>query len=78
MIDAMGHGLNAVVLATVTVGAYRHARRAGVGLAELYAFMDAAIDRQFGPDHFVTAQMMRLDIGTGHLQWVNAGHPAPR
>jgi serine phosphatase RsbU (regulator of sigma subunit) len=77
MIDAMGHGLNAAVLATVAVGAYRHARRAEAGLAELYAFMDTAIDAQFGPDHFVTAQMMRLDIGTGHLEWVNAGHPAP-
>ncbi|MFB4308219.1 PP2C family protein-serine/threonine phosphatase [Actinomadura sp. GTD37] len=77
MIDAMGHGLNAAVLATVAVGAYRHARRAQPGLAELYAFMDTAIDDQFGPDHFVTAQMMRLNIGTGHLQWVNAGHPAP-
>lgn len=77
MIDAMGHGLNAAVLATVAVGAYRHARRAEAGLAELYAFMDSAIDEQFGPDHFVTAQMMRLNIGTGHLQWVNAGHPAP-
>ncbi|MFC5070249.1 PP2C family protein-serine/threonine phosphatase [Kitasatospora cinereorecta] len=76
IIDAMGHGLNAAVLATVAVGAYRHARRADVGLAELYAFMDRAIDEQFGPDQFVTAQMMRLDIGTGHLQWVNAGHPA--
>ncbi|WLQ34425.1 PP2C family protein-serine/threonine phosphatase [Streptomyces castrisilvae] len=76
IIDAMGHGLNASVLATVAVGAYRHARRADVGLAELYAFMDRAIDEQFGPDQFVTAQMMRLDVGTGHLQWVNAGHPA--
>ncbi|MGP4027479.1 PP2C family protein-serine/threonine phosphatase [Actinomadura sp. 3N407] len=77
VIDAMGHGLNAAVLATVAVGAYRHARRADAGLAELYAFMDTAIDAQFGPDHFVTAQMMRLNIGTGHLQWVNAGHPSP-
>ncbi|WP_329096663.1 serine/threonine-protein phosphatase [Actinomadura citrea] len=77
MIDAMGHGLNAAVLATVAVGAYRHARRADAGLAELYSFMDTAIDQQFGPDHFVTAQMMRLNIGTGHLEWVNAGHPAP-
>ncbi|NEW77591.1 PP2C family protein-serine/threonine phosphatase [Streptomyces rhizosphaericus] len=77
IIDAMGHGLDAAVLATVAIGAYRHARRADVGLAELYMFMDTAIDEQFGPDHFVTAQMMRLDIGTGHLQWVNAGHPAP-
>ncbi|WP_445515542.1 PP2C family protein-serine/threonine phosphatase [Streptomyces sp. NEAU-174] len=77
IIDAMGHGLDAAVLASVAIGAYRHARRADVGLAELYMFMDTAIDEQFGPDHFVTAQMMRLDIGTGHLQWVNAGHPAP-
>ncbi|SQE00521.1 Protein serine/threonine phosphatase [Parafrankia sp. Ea1.12] len=76
VIDAMGHSLDAAVLATVAIGAYRHARRADIGLAELYMFMDAAIHRQFGPDHFVTAQMMRLDIGTGHLQWVNAGHPA--
>jgi serine phosphatase RsbU (regulator of sigma subunit) len=75
VIDAMGHGLNASVLATVAVSAYRHARRADVGLAELYAFMDTAIDEQFGPDQFVTAQMMRLDVRTGQLRWVNAGHP---
>ncbi|KJE20589.1 serine phosphatase RsbU, regulator of sigma subunit [Frankia torreyi] len=75
VIDAMGHSLDAAVLATVAIGAYRHARRADIGLAELYMFMDAAISAQFGPDHFVTAQMMRLNVETGHLQWVNAGHP---
>jgi serine phosphatase RsbU (regulator of sigma subunit) len=77
MVDAMGHGLEAAAMATVAVGAYRHARRADIGLSEAYAFMDEAIAGQFGPDHFVTAQMMRLDITTGRLQWVNAGHPAP-
>jgi serine phosphatase RsbU (regulator of sigma subunit) len=77
VIDAMGHGLNAALLATLAISAYRHARRANVGLADLYGLMDAAIDGQFGPDQFVTAQMMRLDIATGHLQWVNAGHPPP-
>ncbi|MCZ1002988.1 PP2C family protein-serine/threonine phosphatase [Streptomyces mirabilis] len=77
VIDAMGHGLNAATMATVAIGAYRHARRADIGLAEMYAFMDRAIAEQFGPDHFVTAQMMDLDITTGRLQWVNAGHPAP-
>ncbi|WP_431679462.1 PP2C family protein-serine/threonine phosphatase [Kitasatospora sp. KL5] len=76
-IDAMGHGLDAATMATVAIGAYRHARRADIGLAEIYTFMDRAIAEQFGPDHFVTAQMMRLNTGTGHLQWVNAGHPAP-
>ncbi|GHE70190.1 PP2C family protein-serine/threonine phosphatase [Streptomyces capitiformicae] len=77
MVDAMGHGLDAATMATVAVGAYRHARRADIGLSEIYTFMDRAIAEQFGPDHFVTAQMMRLNIKTGHLQWVNAGHPAP-
>ena len=77
VIDAMGHDLGAAAMATIAIGAYRHARRADVDLAEIYSFMDQAIDGQFGPDRFVTAQMMRLDTATGHLQWVNAGHPAP-
>ena len=77
MIDAMGHGLSAAVMATLAVGAYRHARRRDVGLADLYAAMDAAVADQFAPDRFATAQMARLDVDTGLLQWVNAGHPAP-
>lgn len=77
IIDAMGHELNAAVLATVAIGAYRHARRADIGLDDLYSFMDRAIDAQFGPDQFVTAQMLRLNVETGELQWVNAGHPPP-
>ncbi|MFE2554860.1 PP2C family protein-serine/threonine phosphatase [Streptomyces sp. NPDC059352] len=77
MIDAMGHGLDAATMATVAIGAYRHARRANTGLSQVYASMDRAINEQFGHDHFVTAQMMCLNIATGRLQWVNAGHPAP-
>ncbi|MGW4434340.1 PP2C family protein-serine/threonine phosphatase [Streptomyces sp. NPDC004596] len=77
MIDAMGHGLDAATMATVAIGAYRHARRAGTGLPEIYAFMDRAVADQFGPEHFVTAQMLQLDTTTGRLQWVNAGHPSP-
>ncbi|MEU4038624.1 PP2C family protein-serine/threonine phosphatase [Streptomyces collinus] len=77
VIDAMGHGLGAATMATVAIGAYRHARRLRTGLKEIYAFMDEAVAEQFGADHFVTAQMMQLDTTTGHLQWVNAGHPAP-
>ncbi|MFJ9940742.1 PP2C family protein-serine/threonine phosphatase [Streptomyces erythrochromogenes] len=77
MIDAMGHGLDAATMATVAIGAYRHARRISIELSEIYLFMDRAVAEQFDPDHFVTAQMMRLDTDTGRLQWVNAGHPAP-
>ncbi|WP_069461733.1 PP2C family protein-serine/threonine phosphatase [Actinacidiphila rubida] len=77
MIDAMGHGLGAAVMATAAIGAYRHARRSGVSLAGIYAYMDEVIAAQFGPEQFVTAQMMQLNVTTGHLQWVNAGHPWP-
>ncbi|SEN72552.1 Stage II sporulation protein E (SpoIIE) [Nonomuraea pusilla] len=77
VIDAMGHGLDAASMATIAIGAYRHARRVFVSLAETYAFMDDAISRQFGPDHFVTAQLMHVNITTGELELVNAGHPAP-
>jgi serine phosphatase RsbU (regulator of sigma subunit) len=77
VIDAMGHGLDAAAMATIAIGAYRHARRVFISLAEKYAFMDAAISRQFGPDHFVTAQLMHLNVATGELELVNAGHPAP-
>ncbi|WP_116245410.1 PP2C family protein-serine/threonine phosphatase [Nocardiopsis sp. FIRDI 009] len=77
VIDAMGHGLEAATMAAVAIGAYRHARRVFISLTEKYAFMDDAISRQFGPDHFVTAQLMHVNIATGELELVNAGHPAP-
>jgi hypothetical protein len=34
VIDPVGHDLTASILAAVTVGSYRHSRRAGLGLAE--------------------------------------------
>ncbi len=75
--DAMGHGLDAATMCAVVVGAYRHARRNGVGLADKYGQMDRAVAGQFGEDHFATAQFADLDTATGELRWVNAGHPRP-
>lgn len=77
IVDAVGHGLGAATMAAVAVGAYRHGRRRGVPLADQYRIMDAAVAEQFGVEGFVTAQMARLDLGTGRLQLVNAGHLAP-
>jgi serine phosphatase RsbU (regulator of sigma subunit) len=77
IIDAMGHGLDAAVMVSVAVAAYRHARRGDVDLPDLYAAMDRAITAQFAEDRFLTAQMIRLDVGSGRLRWVNAGHPHP-
>jgi serine phosphatase RsbU (regulator of sigma subunit) len=75
--DAMGHGLRAATMCAVVVGAYRHARRNGIGLADKYVGMDEAVADQFGEEHFATAQFAHLDTGTGLLAWVNAGHPRP-
>lgn len=77
IVDAMGHGLGAAVMATVAVGAYRHSRRQGTKLGDKYRRMDAAVAEQFGEERFVTAQMAELDLETGRLLLVNAGHPAP-
>ena len=75
--DAMGHGLRAATMSAVVLGAYRHARRNGVGLAAKYAQMDLAVADQFGDDHFATAQLAHLDTVRGELTWFNAGHPRP-
>jgi serine phosphatase RsbU (regulator of sigma subunit) len=77
VIDPVGHDLTASVLAAVTVGCYRHSRRAGLDLQATHAAMDQAIAGQFGGERFVTGQLAQLDCVTGLLQWVNAGHPLP-
>ena len=77
IVDAMGHGLGAAVMAAVAIGSYRHSRRRGVELADKYKVMDAAVNEQFGEERFVTAQMAALRLDTGRLSLVNAGHPAP-
>jgi len=75
--DAMGHGLEAALLASVAVGAYRNGRRRPLALAEIAAGIDAALAGQFGDGQFVTALMAELDLDSGRLRWVVAGHPPP-
>ena len=77
ILDAMGHGLEASVMASLAVSSYRHSRRAGLDLDEMVQAMDAALSRQFPGDRFVTAQLATLDVTTGRLRYVCAAHPAP-
>ena len=77
IIDAMGHGLEASRMASLAVGSYRHSRRRGLDLEATFSAMDAVVAEQFGPERFVTGQLVRLDLETGRLTWVNAGHPRP-
>ncbi|MGY1737134.1 PP2C family protein-serine/threonine phosphatase [Geodermatophilus sp. SYSU D00684] len=77
VLDAVGHGLPAALLTTAAVGAYRHARRAGLDLPAVAAAMDAVVAGQFAGSRFATAAVARLDLDTGLLAWVNCGHPDP-
>jgi len=77
VIDSVGHGLPAAMLATVAISAYRHARRNSLDLPDIAAEINAAIAGQIGGSQFATAMLARLDIGTGRLRWINAGHPEP-
>jgi serine phosphatase RsbU (regulator of sigma subunit) len=77
MTDAMGHTLNAAVLATVLVGALRNARRRGVDLAEQSSLANEALCRFADDGDFVTGQVVRIDHRSGIARIVNAGHPAP-
>ena len=77
VIDSVGHGLPAAVLAGVAISAYRHARRNGLDLPDIAVAVDAAIAGQLGASRFATAVLARLDLGTGRLRWINAGHPEP-
>jgi hypothetical protein len=77
MTDAMGHTLNAAVLATVLVGALRNARRRGVDLAEQTRLANEALCRFSDDGDFVTGQVVRIDHRSGIARIVNAGHPLP-
>src|SRR4051812_18672832 len=75
--DAMGHGLAAVGVAAFAISAYRNSRRSGRDLLETYAAMDEAVEEQFPDRRFVTALIAELNIDTGELSWLSAGHPPP-
>jgi serine phosphatase RsbU (regulator of sigma subunit) len=75
--DAMGHGLAAAGVAAFALSAYRRSRRRGEGPAATYAAVDAAVCEQYPTSRFVTALIGELDVESGRLCWVSAGHPAP-
>jgi serine phosphatase RsbU (regulator of sigma subunit) len=76
--DAMGHGLQAALLAGLAVAALRNARRRRAGLLEQADQANRALHAQFGGEQFVTGQVLRLDVPGGSGAVINAGHPLPR
>jgi serine phosphatase RsbU (regulator of sigma subunit) len=75
--DAMGHDLDAGLTATIAVGACRRSRLEGHGLVQMAQSVDAAVERQFHGNRFVSGVFADLDTATGEFTWVNCGHPQP-
>jgi hypothetical protein len=74
--DAVGHDLAAGVTTTLAMAATRNARRAGEGLVAAAAQADQVIADQTGT-RFATALLADLELRTGRLRYLNAGHPPP-
>jgi hypothetical protein len=77
LMDAVGHDLRSGLVAATALAAHRSTRHAGHGLAEQATMIDETISQQFSPGTFVTAVLAEVDLGSGRLRYVNAGHPHP-
>jgi sigma-B regulation protein RsbU (phosphoserine phosphatase) len=77
VLDAMGRGLRAGLACAVALAAIRAGRRAGAGLEDQARAADAALLEQFPDSRFATALLAELDLDSGRLLYLNAGHPEP-
>jgi serine phosphatase RsbU (regulator of sigma subunit) len=78
--DAMGHGVAAALAATLCVGSLRNARNEGASLLGQVTTTNTSLLEHVistGHESFVTGLLGRLDLRTGTLDLVNAGHVAP-
>jgi serine phosphatase RsbU (regulator of sigma subunit) len=75
--DAMGHAVNAAVLATLLVGALRNGRRGGAELAAQAQLANDGLGDQVKWGQFVTGLVACIDLHAEAATVVNAGHPPP-
>ena len=77
IVDAVGHGMSSVLMSAAAINSVRNTRREGGDLTAAYQQADQLIRDHFGDCYYVTAQLATLDLPTGSLRWINAGHVAP-
>ena len=78
--DAMGHGVEAALTASMCLGALRGERRRGGSLLDQAAATNHALSTHAASaddDDFATGLLGRLDLRSGSLDLVNAGHASP-
>jgi sigma-B regulation protein RsbU (phosphoserine phosphatase) len=75
--DTAGHELRAGLGTAVVMSAIRAARRTGDGLDAMVRAADRALETHLPELRFTTAVLGELDLDTGRLRYINAGHPRP-
>jgi hypothetical protein len=75
--DATGHDLSGTLVAAVAVAAFRNSRRERRTLAGTAAAIDDVVRDQWRGALFASGVLAELDLTTGRLRYVNAGHPVP-
>lgn len=77
VLDAMGRGLKAGLTCATALAALRAARRDERGLFAMARAADEALTGQFSDLRFVTGVLAELNMDSGMLRYLNAGHPPP-
>lgn len=75
--DAVGHSTAAALLATLVVASLRNSRRSLAGPGAQADAANAELLDHAGAEQFVTGLVLRIALGEGRAEVVNAGHPAP-
>ena len=75
--DAVGHEVEAALLATLLVGSLRNGRRRGMSLRDQAGTANDALAAHTRGGEFVTGQLLRVDLRSGTATIINAGHPLP-
>ncbi len=75
--DAKGHNVHAAQLATLAVAALRNSRRAHASVLTQAREANTAIAEHGRDEDFVSALLLRVNLATGAVTAVNAGHPPP-
>jgi serine phosphatase RsbU (regulator of sigma subunit) len=75
--DAVGHEIEAALLATLLVGSLRNGRRRGLNFRDQADAANDALAAHTRTGEFVTGQLLRVDLRVGTATIINAGHPLP-
>ena len=75
--DAMGHGISAALVATLTIGVLRNQRRKSANMEAQVRAANETLFARSRDDEYVTGVFIEVPSATGPALVISAGHPAP-